>query len=139
MMFHLTGLTPREVFARTWTCGSRVEIVASISAVLGSDVACTLDFVGHANHLSEDVSIHCAEADLLLRHDRLWIGRGNRLEPLAITQPDSTPVRDFLETIRNHAPNACPVECALPVFDFTQAVLQSAATGQNVRLDAAAR
>lgn len=134
MLFHLTGLPPKEVFARTWRCGSQVEIVASVSAVLGNDVACTLDFIGRAHHLSEDVSIHCAEADLMLKHDKLWIGHADKLEPLAITEPDSNPVSGFLDAIHGIAPNQCPPDCALPVYDFTQAVFQSAASGENVKL-----
>ncbi len=134
MLFHLTGLPPQEVFARTWKCGSQVEIVASVSAVLGGDVPCTLDFIGRAHHLSEDVSIHCAEADLMLKHDKLWIGHAGKLVPLAITEPDSNPVSGFLDTIHGIAPNHCPPECALPVFDFTQAVFRSAATRANVIL-----
>lgn len=134
MMFHLTGLSPKEIFARTWNCGSQVEIVASVSAVLGDDVPATIDFLGRAHHLGEDVSIHCAEADLLLRQDRLWIGRNDRLEPLGMTEADSNPVSGFLDAIQGLAPNLCPPDCALPVFDFTQAVFRSAATGENVKL-----
>lgn len=135
MLFHLTGLPPREVFARTWRSGSQVEIVASVSAVLGDDVSCTLDFIGNAQYLGEDVSVHCAEADLLLRRDQLWIGRAGKLESLAITEPDSNPVSGLIDTIMEIAPNHCPAECALPVFDFTQAVFRSAETGENVRLN----
>jgi predicted dehydrogenase len=134
MLFHLTGLPPREVFARTWKCGSRVEIVASISAVLGDDVPCTIDFLGRAHHLGEDASIHCADADLLLRQDRLWIGRERRLEPLPMTEPDSNPVSGLIDAIQGLAPNHCPADSALPVYDFTQAVFRSAETGENVRL-----
>ncbi len=134
MLFHLTGLAPREVFARTWQCGSQVEIVASVSAVLGDDVPCTLDFIGRAQFLGEDVSVHCEEADLLLRHDRLWIGRNNQLEPLAMDEANSNPVSGLIDAIAGAAPNRCPPECALPVFDFTQAIFRSAASGENVRL-----
>jgi len=134
MIFHLTGLAPREVFARTWKCGSGVEIVASISAVLGEDVPCTVDFIGHAQHLSEDVSIHCERADLLLRHDQLWIARDGKLEPLLSDEPDSSPVSGLIDAILGIATNLCPPECALPVFDFTRAVFRSAETGQNVFL-----
>lgn len=135
MIFHLTGLPPKEVFARTWRCGSQVEIVASVSAVLGDDVSCTLDFLGRAKHLGEDVSVHCAEADLMLRQDRLWIGRDGRLEPFDITEPDSNPVAGFLDAIHGLAANHCPPDCALPVFDFTQAIFRSAHTGGNVVLN----
>ena len=134
MLFHLTGLPPREVFARTWRCGSQVEIVAGVSARLGDDAACTMDFVGLAHHLGEDLSLHCAEADLLLRREELWIGRAGKLERLAADEPDSNPVSGLLDAIQGIAPNQCPPECALPVFDFTQAVFRSAATGENVVL-----
>jgi predicted dehydrogenase len=132
MIFHLTALAPREVFARTWKCGSRVEIVASVSAVLEDDVPCTLNFLGHARHLGEDVSLHCAEADLLLRQERLWIARQGCLEPLPMDEPDSNPVSALLDAIQGKAPNLCPADCALPVYDFTQAIFRSAATGANV-------
>lgn len=135
MMFHLTGLSSMEVFARTWKCGSRVEIVASISAVLENDVPATIDFIGRAHFLGEDVSIYCADADLLLRQDKLWIGRNDRLEPLSMTETDSNPVIGFLDAIQGIAPNLCPPDCALPVFDFTQAVFRSAETGQNVHVE----
>lgn len=134
MIFHLTGLTPSEVFARTWKCGSGVEIVASVSAVLGDDVSCTVDFLGHAQHLSEDVSIHCERADLLLRHDKLWIARDGKLEPLPADEPDSSPISGLIDAILGIAPNLCPPECALPVFDFTRAIFRSAQTGENVIL-----
>ncbi len=136
MLFHLTGLLPREVFARTWKCGSQVEIVASISAVLGEDIPCTIDFLGRAHHLGEDVSIYCAEADLLVRQDRLWIGHERRLEPLPMTEPDSNPVSGLIDAILGLAPNLCPADAALPVYDFKQAVFRSAGTGENVRVQA---
>jgi predicted dehydrogenase len=132
ILFHLTELPPREVFARTWRCGSDVEIVASVSAILGEGVPCTLDFIGHAQHLGEDLSIHCAEADLLLRREELWLGRGGALERLPADEPDSNPVAGLLDAIQGLAPNRCPPECALPVFDFTQAIFRSATTGQNI-------
>jgi hypothetical protein len=57
------------------------------------------------------------------------------LEPLALDEPNSNPVSGLLDAIEGTTPNYCPPECALPVFDFTQAIFRSAASGENVRLE----
>ncbi len=124
-VFHVTGLNPVEVFARSWNCGSLVEVVTSVSAVLEGDVPLCMDFIGHAQYLGEDLHIHCAEADLMIRDRRVWIARNNRVEPLENAEPDSHPIAGFIELLQGETPNAAPFSCARPVFDFTQAVLES--------------
>jgi hypothetical protein len=76
--------------------------------------------------------IHCAEASFLLRDRRLWIARNNELLPVVI-EADSNPVSDFLDQLLDGVPNEAPADCALPVFDFTQAILESGRSGQAVR------
>ncbi len=147
MAFYLTGLTPLDVFARNQTCGSRVEIVTSLSARLAGDVPLTMHFAGNSQVYQEEVHVHCDEADLLLLDWQIWLGRNNSLEPLKIanpiwqsalgvnplTQPQldvlGNPVSGFLDEILNGTKAASPPECALPVFDFTQAVLRSGRSG----------
>lgn len=133
-VFFVTGLAPREVFARSWTCGSRVDVVTSVSAVLSGDVPLTMDFSGNAHALGEDLHVCCAEADLLIRDGRAWIGRGNRLEPLAPLEGESNPVSAFFDVLDGVAENAAPFHCARPVFDFTAAILDSAATGRSIAM-----
>ncbi len=141
MAFFVTGLKPVDVFARHERCGSRVEIVSSISARLDGDVPLTMHFAGNANTYREDMHVHCEHADLLLRDWQLWLGRDNSLEPLPVsnpawqsargrsplTNPDlddlGNPVRAILDQLLLSAPAVAPPECALPVFDFTQAAL----------------
>jgi hypothetical protein len=95
----------------------------------------------------DDLHLHCEEADLLLRDWQIWIGRNNSLEPLKVAEPRwqsalglnpfahpeldllGNPVSGFLDQLLLGAPTAAPPECALPVFDFTQAVLRSSQSG----------
>lgn len=130
-VFYVTGLQPTEVFARSWTCGSRVEVVTSVSAVLEGDVPLCMDFIGHAQYLGEDLHIHCAEADLMIRDRRAWIARDNAVGPLEPVEPDSNPVSGFFDLLGG-SPNIAPFECGRPVFDFTEAVLASGRSGARV-------
>ena len=147
LVFFLTGLRPLDVFARNQTCGSRVEINSSISARLEQDVLLTMHFTGHAQGFREDFHIHCEHADLLVRDWQIWLGRNNTLEPLPVTDPQwrsatgvnpvthpeldrlGNPVRGFLDQLLLGTPSVAPPECALPVFDFTQAALKSGRSG----------
>ena len=130
--FFVTGLAPTEVFARSDKCGSRVETTASVSALLTGGVPLTMDFVGNAQEFRETLAVHCAEADLMYRDGDLWIARNGRSEKLAATEPGSTPVAGFLDHLLNAAENFAPPECALPVFDLTWGILESARTGTSV-------
>lgn len=124
-IFYVTGLAPVEAFARSQTWGSRVEIVTSVSALLTEDVTATIDFIGHAQYLGEDLHVHCDRADWMLRHGELWLARDGRLERRNVDEPESTPVRGFLDTILNGAAEISPPSAALPVYDLTQAILAS--------------
>jgi predicted dehydrogenase len=125
IVFRVTGLRPTSVFGRCDPCGSRVEIQASVSARLEGDVPLTMDFVGNAQYFGEDLSIHCAEADWTVRHGELFVARSGRLERVTDLLPDSDPVTDFLNMLLDGGESTAPPECALPVFDFTEALLLS--------------
>jgi predicted dehydrogenase len=133
-VFYVTGLAPREVFARSWNCGSRVSIVSSVSAVLEGDVPLCMDFIGHAQYLGEDLHVHCAEADLMVRDRRVWLARGNRVEPVENVEPESDPDRGFLDLLDGVATNLAPFECARPVYETTMAILESSRTGRSLRV-----
>lgn len=155
LVFFLTGLKPLDVFARNQTCGSRVEIVSSLSAQLEREVLLTMHFTGHAQTFREDFHIHCEHADLLMRDWQIWLGRNNTLEPLTvadsrwaaalgvspIANPEldrlGNPVSSFVDQLLLGAPPFAPPECALPVFDFTQAALRSGRSGVSERIDEA--
>lgn len=127
-IFYVTGLSPREVFARSQNWGSQVEIVTSASAVLSGDVIATIDFIGLAQYLGEDLSIHCERADLMLRHGEFWMAEGGRMERCPVDEPESTPVESFLNTILDGAIELSPPSAALPVYELTRAILESSRT-----------
>jgi predicted dehydrogenase len=134
VVFFTTGLQPTEVFARSDRCGSRVEITASVSAMLSGNAPLTMDFVGNGQHLGEILTIHCEAADFMVRDGQLWRARDGRCERMAVLEPDSNPVTAFLDTILRGEENFAPPDCALPVFDFTQGLLASARDGCCVTL-----
>lgn len=135
-VFFVTELAPQEVFARSWKCGARVEVVTLASAILENNVPLNMDFVGNARTMRDDLHVHCEHADLMIRDGRAWIGRANQTEPLAPLEPDTDPVVAFLDVLDGTAPNRAPFACARPVFDFTAAILESAAAGRSVILPA---
>lgn len=132
IVFRVTGLRPTWVYGRCNRCGSRVEIQASASARLEGDVPLTMDFVGNAQYFGEDLSIHCEKADWTVRHGALFVARNGRLEEVTDLLPDSDPVTDFLKMLQNGDEPTAPPECALPVFDFTEALLASSRSGLPV-------
>jgi site-specific recombinase XerC len=98
-------------------------------------VPLTMDFVGNAQHFSEILAIHCEQGDLTLREGEIWIGRDGRVERrLPVAETDCNPVVAFLDTLAQTAENFAPPDCALNVFDFTQAIFESARSGQPVRI-----
>jgi predicted dehydrogenase len=131
-IFYITGLKPLEVYARSQKCGSNVEIITSVSALLTDNVTLTMDFIGNAQYLSEDLHIHCERADLMLKHDELWIAVDRHLKRLPADEPDSDPVAGILDVILKGDADRSPPEAALPVYDITQAILTSSQTGLPV-------
>jgi predicted dehydrogenase len=134
-LFFSTGLNVAEVFARSNPSRSRVEIVTHVSAVSTDGVPIALDFVGNAQHLGEDLHVHCEQADLMIRDMRVWIARDNKVEPLTPLEPESHPVAMFLDLLEGRAENLAPVECAGPVYELTAAILESASRGRTVRVE----
>jgi predicted dehydrogenase len=134
-IFYITGLIPVEAFARNQTQGSHVEIITSVSALLSQDVTATIDFIGNAQYLGEDLCIHCEQADLMIRHGELWIARNQAMERLPLTEPESTPVSGFLDSILLGAEDLSPPSAALPVYNLTQAILESGRSHMPVAIN----
>lgn len=134
-LFYATGLVPAAVSARTNQCGSSVPIVTTASVTAENDVPIALDLIGNAHHQAEDLQIHCAEADLMVRDWRVWIARGNTVEPLTPLEPDAQPVSTFLDMLDGKRSNPAPAACAWPVFALTEAILTSSRTGLAVNVE----
>lgn len=134
IVFYLTGLMPSRVFARTKNCGSRVNVTTGVVAVLDGNVPLSIDFIGNANHFSESLHLTCANGDLVVRGETLSVARNESVEQVTDLEPESNPISAFLDLVRNGSENPVPPECALPVFDFTEAALLSGRTGAEVSL-----
>jgi predicted dehydrogenase len=132
--YFITGRQAEGVLAVSDKRGSRVEIVTQMLARLTGGVGLTAHFVGDANHWREDLHFHCAEADLLVRGEEVCRAKNNRIERVEDLVPAGSPDRAFLDQIVDGTPTLAPAECALPVFDWTAAVLESAREGRWVDL-----
>jgi predicted dehydrogenase len=131
-LFYVTRLRPAAVTARSDNCGSSVPVVTLASVTAENGVPIALDFIGNAHHQAEDLQIHCVEADLMIRDWRVWIARGNVVEPLSPLEPDSQPAITFLDLLDGSIGNPAPPSCAWPVFALTEAILTASRTGTSV-------
>jgi predicted dehydrogenase len=131
-LFFVTGLEPREVFARSQTNGSRVEVHVSLSAQLSGDVPLTMDFIGSAHFQAEDLTIHCERADLMVRDHRAFIAVDNDVRPLEPLEPTTDPATGFVALLDGRSVNDAPFAAAQPVWALTAMALESARTGQPV-------
>ena len=136
-LFLVTGLKADSVFARSDHCGSHVPIVTTALVVSDGGIPIMLSFIGNAHHLSEDLQIHCRDADLMIRDWRVWIAQNNTVEPLTPLEPHSEPAVTFLDVLDGRIENPAPAGCAWPVWTLTQAILQSSRSGQIVDVEQA--
>ena len=135
-LFYVTGLGLGNFAARSTKAGSNVEIVTLVNGELLDDgdrvVPFSLSFMGNANSFHEELFIHCEKADLIIRDFQFFIGRDNNVElinlPAEHSGRESTdnPITGFLDLVTGVADNISPLECALPVFDMTTAILDAA-------------
>lgn len=123
----IAGLRPVAVYARSEQRGSRVEIVTRALARLSNGAGLVAHFVGDGNHWREDIAFYCDQGDLLLRSEQLFRCRANQIEPITDLVPPNAPVRAFFDAISAGTTTVSPPECALPMFDWTAAVLESKA------------
>lgn len=135
MLFWITDLKPISVTACTDRCGSGVETTGGVLATLEGSIPLVMDFIGNAQYLSEDLHIHCERADVMIRDGRLFVGEHGKVREIASDEPDSVPVRGFLDELLTGVAPIAPPECALPVFDMTTAILESSRTKTTVRLE----
>jgi predicted dehydrogenase len=134
----LTGRTAERVFAVSDRRSSRVEIVTAVLADLSGGVRLVAHFVGDANHWREDIHFHCDHGDLLLRNEadprlrdgHIYRTQENKIERITDMEPDSSPDANFVDAMLGLRPTLSPPEIALPIYDWTQAVLASAREGR---------
>lgn len=130
----ITGQRPVAVLAVSRKSRSNVEIVTQAWARYDGGAQLSAHFVGNAHHWREDIHFHCREADLLIRGERLWRARNNAVMEIEDLLPGGDPDRGFLDALLTGVSHLSPGEVALPMHDWTAAVLASARSGRWVEL-----
>ncbi|HET6880932.1 MAG TPA: Gfo/Idh/MocA family oxidoreductase [Pirellulales bacterium] len=121
----ITGERPTRVFALSERRGSQVEITTQAMSQLTSGAGLFAHFVGDANHWREDIHFHCRDGDLLLRSEKIYRAKENRVEEIFDLAPDGSPDAAFIDAILDGKPIVSGPEIALPMYDWTEAVLRS--------------
>lgn len=134
IVHYLSGQQAESVYALSDQRESRVEIVTQVIARLSGGAGLSAHFVGDANHWREDLHFHCEHADLLLRSEEVWRAKDNRLERVTDLVPDKSPDEAFIDAVIDRQPTPSPASCALPMYDWTAAVLESARENRWVTL-----
>ncbi|MBI2825041.1 MAG: Gfo/Idh/MocA family oxidoreductase [Planctomycetia bacterium] len=132
IVHYVTGQTAMSVLATSERRGSRVEIVTQVMARLTGGAGLAAHFVGDANHWREDIHFHCRDADLLLRSEEVLRAKDNRVEPVTDLVPAGSPDAAFIDAVIDRQPTLSPATCALAMYDWTAAVLESARSGEWV-------
>lgn len=130
----VSGQRPTRVFAYSERRGSQVEITTQAIARLTQGAGLLAHFVGDANHWREDIHFHCRDGDLLLRQEKVFRAKENRVEEIIDLVPDSTPDAAFVDALLEGKPMVSPAEIALPMHDWTVGVLRSIRDGTWVNL-----
>ena len=134
IVHYLTGQQAESLLATSDKRGSRVEIVTQVMARLTGGAGLAAHFVGDANHWREDIHFHCQDADLMIRGEQLFRAKDNRVELVPDLFPEGSPDSAFLDAIQSRQPTISPAEAALPLYDWTAAVLESAREGRWITL-----
>ena len=134
IVHYLTGQQVESLYASSDKRGSQVEIVTQVMARLDGGAGLTAHFVGNANHWREDIHFHCQDADLLVRQEKVYRAKDNRVEEITDLVPNGSPDGAFLDAIADRRPTLSPAEVALPMYDWTAAVLESAREGRWITL-----
>jgi len=131
---YLSGQQVEAVYAISDKRESRVEIVTQVIARLTGGVGMAAHFVGDANHWREDIHFHCERGDLLLRSEEVWRAKDNQIERVTDLVPDKSPDEAFIDSVISRQPTISPATCALPMYDWTAAVIESARENRWVNL-----
>ncbi|QDU82260.1 putative oxidoreductase YvaA [Polystyrenella longa] len=134
-LFYATELQPQEVLAWTDCCGSQVEITAQVLARFSGDVRVAIDFVGNGHYLGEIIAIHCEHADVIVQDGHVYLAKNDEKQKIINLEPESTPVDEFLAMLLEGQENIAPLNCAMPVYQMTNAILESARQSRSIILD----
>ena len=115
MLAFLTGLRPRRVLARCQNAGWNVPVITHAWIELEGGVRADLALTGNAHHYFEEFRFHGSTGDLILRPGELLLARENRVEPISVSRPDSSPTAAFADLLAGKTSNPAPPEIALEI------------------------
>jgi predicted dehydrogenase len=134
VLHFMTDRRVERLIAASERRGSQVEIATRVIGEMNGGVALTANFVGHAHHYREDIHLHGRDGDLLVRSEELFRCRDNQIERITDLVADSNPDAAFIDAILSGGTTVSPPEIALPIHDWTAAVLKSAVSGEWVQV-----
>lgn len=132
MVLNLSKSRPVDLFANIDDAHTPVPIRGSVTAKLDGGIMLSMSLFGDAQHFREDLHIVMERADFVLREQEVWIARNKQLEKIEDPEPDSDATLGFVDILEGKLPNLAPARCALDVFDFTAAILESAHKGERI-------
>ncbi|MBL9093290.1 MAG: Gfo/Idh/MocA family oxidoreductase [Planctomycetaceae bacterium] len=135
VVHYLTGRKAERLYAVGETRGTQVQVVTRILAEFAGGIGLAAHYVGDAHHYREDIHLHCERADLLLRTEQLLRAKQNQVEPIADMLPENNPASAFVDAVLAGKQTISPVEIALPIFAWNEAVKKSLTTDGWVDVD----
>ncbi len=131
----MTGLRPREVFAYQENLDAEVDILSAISVEFEGGALCNFSVVGHAVNFHEEITLFCDECTLGIRGPEVWRWDDETKQVFCGEElgrswdPDS----NFIAALRGEEQIQATVADAVEVARLSEAVWESAATGQPVQ------
>lgn len=131
----MTGLRPREVFAYQENLEAEVDILSAISVEFDSGALCNFSVVGHAVNFHEEITLFCDECTLGIRGPEVWRWNDETKQVISGEELGRSwdPDTNFIAALRGQEPVQATVADAVQVARLSEAVWESAATGQPVR------
>lgn len=138
----LTGVRPKEVFARFHNDGTAVDIYDAINLRMDDGSIVSLASTGATSQERRDFEVRVFGTRGMLFLD-LWRGRMEFVpmegEPRVYPQltedevyPHQAPAQNLIESIRNPAANQAPATLGVAAMEVIEGACRSAATGQSV-------
>ncbi len=128
----MTGLKPVEVFSYQDNMASEVDILSAIAVKFENGALCNFSVVGHAVNFYEEIALFCEEATLAIVGQEVWRWEDETKQVVSGDDLGRTrdPDSNFIGALRGQEEIQASPEDGLEVIRLSEAVWESAATGQ---------
>jgi len=140
ILFWLTDLKPKEVFAYIQNKGAKVDILTSLAIKFSSGALATFAAVGDSQDWHEDIIIWgkkgklCFPWDSFTYQNVYYVLEDDQVRKPDHLPPSSNPDLNFIRAIKGKEPIASPSLYGLRVAELTQATYESARTKKPVKI-----